>query len=173
MNYEDRIEAIEYEVARFQRRYSPPRAMTPEAQADSFSATCKSINRKLPSKIAPDALRERMTRIFEHVADRHETNAWPLQAEYIRAVNATAANSNEGRENEWTIDPVKHAAKKIRAGEPVGEGWLFGRNFRELHEQESITDADVKPYRDGLFYAERKIVGEPEAQRRQRERMQR
>lgn len=172
MNYEDRMQFIEDAVLRFQARYTPPRAMNKTAQDDTFAAVCQSINRKLPSKVTQDGLRDRLARIFEHVSDRHETNAWPLQAEYTRAVNATAASSRDVDETP-SIDPVRHTAKKIRAGEPVGDFWLYGRNLAALKSVAGITDADVEPYRIGLFHSEEKMVGPVEAARRNDDRLKR
>lgn len=173
MNFEDRMAVIEDAVMRFQARYTPPRAMSKDAQEDTFAAVCASINRKLPSKVTEEGLRDRLSRIFEYVSDRHETNAWPLQAEYTKAVNATAASGSMPASTEWKVDPVAHAARRMRAGEPVGQEWLFGRGLMELSMQQGITEAEVKPYRVSLFYADRDLVGEAEAQRRQTDRMAR
>lgn len=173
MNYEDRISFIEDAVLRFQARYTAPRAMSRESQDDTFTAVCASINRKLPAKVTADSLRERMSRIFEYVSDRHETNAWPLQVEYIKAVNATAASARDCEDSGWRVDTVQHTAKKIRAGEPVGDYWLFGRNLALLKSVAGITDADIKPYRLGLLYDDATTVGHDEAVRRDNERLKR
>lgn len=173
MNYDDRMAVIEEAVMRFQARYTPPRAMSKDAQEDTFAAVCASINRKLPSRVTEEGLRDRLSRIFEYVSDRHETNAWPLQAEYIKAVNAAASGGSTPAGTEWQVDPVAHAARRIRAGDPVGQEWLFGRGLMELSMQQGITEDDVKPYRDSLFYADRALVGEAAAQRRQADRVAR
>lgn len=173
MNFDERMAVIEDALMRFQARYTPPKAMSKDAQEDTFAAVCASINRKLPSKVTEQGLRDRLSRVFEYVSDRHETNAWPLQAQYTKAVNATAASGSTPASTEWKVDPVAHAARRIRAGEPVGQEWLFGRGLMELSMQQGITEADVKPYRDSLFYADRALVGEAEARRRQSDRIDR
>lgn len=171
MNYDARIAVIEDALLRFQSRYTSPRAMGRDAQADTFAGTCEAINRNFPAGVNEGQMRDRLRRVFDFVADRHETNAWPLQAEYVRALRETSASGIVSADGGWKVGPEKIFAGRIRRGEPVGDMWLFGRNFRALKDRHDITEADVQPYRNSLFFADRDQVGEEEAKRRQAERM--
>ena len=60
-------------------------------------------------------------------------------------------------------------ARRIMAGEPVSDSCLYGVRAHELIA-EGLHETDLAPYRSWLFLTERKLYGEEEALRKERER---
>lgn len=172
MQYAERISVARDVLARFLTQFSAPRAMSQDARDATFSGYCEAVNKRISAGINESEFRQRLERICEIVADTHETHAWPLRAEFVKACSK-AAPKPEGVSEGYKPDPYRIAASRIHAGDAVGDEWLFGRRCRELIEKTDITDAHLKPYRSALFFADRELMGEDVARTREAVRLAR
>lgn len=122
MNYETRIAIIRTALGRFLSRYSPPRNLGEDAQVDTFTAICESINRHLPNTGDIDS---RLDRMFSIVGDKHKTNAWPVQGDFATASKQVSSVAATG--SKYSEDEPSHIYEMVK------EWWLrFGDAFPSL-----------------------------------------
>lgn len=153
------------------RRYLDRRTMPqglkdkPKAQADEVQALVKTLVRIAPLQGYQDWWDD----FADRLAESADTRAWPTQSEMVKASRVAKRPIIQGEDREgwvqrgdgsWKIDQIFHAANKIRAGEPVADTFLWGRSCVEMQEREGITDEMLKPYRSGLFFADKDMVDE-------------
>lgn len=62
-----------------------------------------------------------------------------------------------------SVNPLVVTGNRMSAGEPVGEGWLYGRQAVELIAGGYVTAETMRRYRSGAFLARRGIYGEADA----------
>lgn len=171
MNFDERMGITRRELTKFLSRYSPPRAMNDEAQAASFMGICTAINKRIAANVNEGVFRDRLSKIFEAVADTHETNAWPVQSVFVKAAGLVAKRTQaEGTSaGDWKpSDPLRRAIDRMQRHEAVEERFLYGP---EAHEIERVVGSDLlKAYRSALFFSERNVYGEDEALDRERAR---
>lgn len=111
----------------------------------------------------------------ERLAEDAKTRAWPTQGEMKDAAKAIRKSGVQPlrANDEAAFNAMENAAKRIRAKEPVGEEWIYGRCCVEMMDAHMITDADLAPYRSALFFADRDTIDEETAIQRERERKER
>jgi hypothetical protein len=54
-------------------------------------------------------------------------------------------------------------AKRMAVGEPVGEGYLYGREACEMISRRLVSQDVMTAYRSGAFLARRELYGQPAA----------
>jgi hypothetical protein len=113
------------------------------------------------------------TTVREH-GSRAQTRSWPTPKELIDAMAAakqavgyspTAARTN------WVLDTFKVAANRIKAGEVVGETWLYGSDAVALVTKGYVTEAELSRYREGLRRSLEDTYGDDNALRIMEERV--
>lgn len=163
------------------RRYLDRRTMPqglkdkPRAQADEVQALVKTLVRIAPVQGYQDWWDD----FSDRLAEQADTRAWPTQNEMIKASRVAKRPFIQGDEREcwvqkpdgsWEMDEAMHVAQKIRAGEPVGDEWLWGRSCAHMQRKHSVTDEELRPYRSALFFADKSLTDETTALRREAER---
>jgi len=157
------------------RRYLDRRSMPqglkdkPQAQTDEIQALATTLYRLAPVKGYGDWWDE----FSERLAEDAQTRAWPTQGEMKKAAQATKGPRFEGSadypevgSDAWSLMVM---AKRIRAGEPIGEGWIYGMLAAELLRFTDITIFDLEPYRKGAFFNRKSVYGKEAALEWERE----
>lgn len=61
------------------------------------------------------------------------------------------------------IDPYAIVARRFAAGDPVGEGYLYGLEACEMIKRRLVDEQTMKSYRSGAFLARRERYGQDAA----------
>jgi hypothetical protein len=142
-------------LQRYLDRRSMPQGLKdkPQAQRDEMSALLHTLNRIAPSQ----GYRDWWDEFIDQLAEDAKTRAWPTQGEMKDAAKAIRKSGVRpvSSQSEWKPDSEEIAAKRIRAGESVGDDFLWGRRCLDMQERFGVTDEELKPYRSGLFFADK------------------
>jgi len=93
------------------------------------------------------------------VKRNHDSRQWPTIKKivgYLKDALKGAPVSFSAAE----ICPFEINAARIKAGQPVGEDWLYGPGAHELIRRGLVSDADMAPRRSGLFFDAKSVWGE-------------
>lgn len=147
------------------RGYTPPQGIkdSPElvqAEADKLLAVLL--------KFAPQVeYQPWLNAMFDQLEYQMKTRAWPSKAE----VGAVCANMRKEDVQRGAIPrtspptPAEINAARIKAGEPVGDAWLFGRLALELVAEGHVSEGELNTYRNSMFRHIRKTYVGDEAER--------
>ena len=161
----DRNEEISNTFSRWLKRYSPPLSMRDDLQTqqDEANALLRTLLKFAPANFHGVWLEG----ILERLSDQMKTRAWPTQNE----IGAVCSNTRKERVNrpgsvaddEWTLDPHLITSKRMKNGEAVGEGWLYGRMACELIQRGLVDQETMTRYRSAAFFARKDIYKEEAA----------
>lgn len=151
-------------LIRWLERYSPPANIRENARAqqDEANALLSVLLRFAPQDGAGDWV----ARALDRLEYQMKTRAWPtkgelgsvcsiLRKEGPRVVDLTAPDQ----------DDASRAARRIAAGEPVGDGWLWGIQAHELLGKGEVTEGQLNAYRSALKAKIRAIYVSEQAER--------
>lgn len=163
----NRNEWLQQSLTRYLDRRSMPQGLKdkPQAQRDEMAALARAL-----IKLAPlTGYQDWCADFIDRLAMDAQTRAWPTQSEMQAAAKALRKSAIQpfSEESRVQIDPLKMAANRIRQGEAVGAGYLWGALCIQMQDQEGITDAQLAPYRSALFFADKNIVDESAALERE------
>ena len=116
----------------FLSRRQPPKAFAANenAQAEQFTAYLKALKKYAPQG---DTLHDWWGRFMDELGQSSETWAWPSEREVWNACKAASGNSRrEGTGDAWKADPIAINLRRLEAGEPMGDFWLWGRGALQL-----------------------------------------
>lgn len=137
----------------------------PEALRDEAQALVRALIRLAPN----DRYQEWCGDFIDRLAMDAQTRAWPTQHEMQQAAKALRKSAIRpfDADSQVKFDPLAIAAKRIGAGEAVGDEYLWGRCCIEMQAAHGITDAQLAPYRSALFFADKALVEESGARERE------
>tara|TARA_R100001369_G_scaffold16867_4_gene31985 strand:- start:1361 stop:1984 length:624 start_codon:yes stop_codon:yes gene_type:complete len=160
-----------YDVfTRWMDRYSPRRALQQNETAlkDEVNALMRVIWKMAPREDYENWL----AKVLNQLDYQMKTSAWPTVAE----IGAACSNQNKARilsnplsAEPFSLDPVKIAAKRMNAGESVGDAWLYGRNSLDLMATGLVTGDTLRRYRSALYFSAKDTYGEGKAKRMEAE----
>lgn len=150
MKYEERIHIVRDAITSFLARYSPPKSATEESMAANFTGICEAINKRISANLNKDQFNTRIAQILDAVADKHETNAWPIQSEFVKAIERTSKAAEPSRHPETNTQQhdLTINANRIKQGLPVSDSYLWGRLAHELLKATDITQDQINSYRN-------------------------
>jgi hypothetical protein len=142
--------------------YSPPRSM-----AGNIDAMQRESERLLSvlTKFAPsEGYNGWVASVLEQCAYQMKTRAWPTVGE-LGAVCSNARKSRQGDAPRAAFDLDVHElnASRMKAGEAVGEGYLYGREAVELIARGLVDRELMTRYRSAAFLSRKKMHGEDAA----------
>lgn len=153
---------IAQNLTRWLDRYSCPQHLREKPEA--AQAEVEKIAGVLVKMAPQQDYQPFLNRVFDTLDYQMKTRAWPTVGE----VGAVCSNIRKeapqlaGPASEAT-SPLDIIAAKMERGEPVGEGWLYGRDAVELIRAGKVTREVMETYRSGAFLARRKVYGEDAA----------
>lgn len=165
--------AILARLTRFLSRRSMPTALrdSQQAQDDEIAAIVGLIAKFAPQR--PEDLAAWWTNFEADLGQRNTTRSWPSEGEIAASCKAVSSAPTHRLAEGTEIDANAINARRIKAGDPVGEFWVYGTMAAELLQSRAVTDADLRPYRSSLFFNDREVYGEEEARRMEGERLNR
>lgn len=170
LNYEARTRAIFDFLYRdpdgILRRYRVPEHMGDDQLRAEVNDLVEDINRAIPSGYGEGEFRALMPKIHAEIRRRHGAQGWPSSRVFIAATEAAvegvaAAGAVKAEAKE--IDPYEITARRMQAGEAVGEGYLYGREAVELIRRGLVDEATMRRYRSAAFLARKQAYGEAAA----------
>lgn len=158
---------VKRRLVRFlQRKETPAWLRAEQAQADEIEALVAAVVRRAPHD--PQALADWWARM-EAALDERCGRRWPAARDIAAVAAECGAPEAPGpvrsaRETDVS-DPAELAAGRMRAGEPVGEGWLYGIGACEIVARGLVDRDTMQRYRTGAYRARRALLGEDAALR--------
>jgi hypothetical protein len=106
-----------------------------------------------------------VNRICDLLDARLKERKWPSPHDMGAACVNVAKDTARGSAcDEWVdTSPEAITGRRMARGEPVGEGWLWGRAAVDLIAGQHVTREVMDRYRSGAFLARRKAYGEDAA----------
>jgi hypothetical protein len=174
MTYEQRKRAIFEFLYRdpggLLHRYRLPEHLSDDAIRDEVNLLVEDINHLIPNETIEPDLRLLFPEINTALRRRHGAQGWPPAKVFIAATEDAleaaakrAAASKPARS--VSLDPFEIIAGKMRAKEPVGDTYFWGRQAVELIARGLVDQATMEGYRLGAFMARKEQYGEEEAVR--------
>lgn len=132
-------------------RFSPPRAIqnNPKAMQDDANSMLAIVGKYAPSQGYAEWLDKVLTELTESMT----TRSWPAPGELVKACKARTEHRERPKGEEWQIDEAAVIGAKMKAGQPVGEGWLYGRSAVDLIKRGLVDLETMTAYRSGAFFA--------------------
>lgn len=123
------------------------------------------MNALCAASLNPDAFRNRVDGAFRELRRGYTQRQWPTVAHFVRAVEQTASKWSKVMEQRGEGSAVhlpsefQIAARRIKAGETVGDTWVFGRGAIDLLNAGMVTEGDLRPYRSTLYFSAKAAGG--------------
>lgn len=146
------------------RRYRAPEHLSDDAMRDEVNLLVEDINQLIPNEQTESDLWLLFQQINTAIRRRHGAQGWPPAKVFIAAtedaVEAAAKTKTAGQPaRAASLDPFEITAAKMRAKEPVGETYLWGRQAVELIARGLVDQATMESYRTGAFMARKDQYG--------------
>lgn len=150
------------------RRYRAPEHLSDDAMRDEVNLLVEDINRQIPDSATEADIKLLLPEINAAIRRRHGAQGWPPAKVFIAATEdarIAAANKKAASQPicETNLDPYQITSRKMRAGEPVSEGYLWGREAVQLIARGLIDQITMENYRTGAFTARKQQYGEEHA----------
>ncbi len=146
-------------LKRFLERRSIPRALEnkPTAIADEVRALVAAIGRYAPQ--AP-ALSDWWDAFEARLGEGNVTRAWPTEGEIKAAAMAGKKSERIDASGSFELDSAAIWAKRMLAGEPVGDDCFYGGMAIEMLNRGLVSMNDIRPYRSAMYFSRKEFYGE-------------
>lgn len=163
MTYEERITIIKEALAALLSEYAPPKHLEdPAAQAKSVDTAARMLNQMFPNDTTDDHIRGVIDRASLRIKQTHKTNSWPKSADIAAAVKGGISAEIKPTATR-TMDHLEANALRMKANQPVGDGYIFGRNAVEMLQRNLITEELRQHYRKSYIHGLKEVYGEEKA----------
>lgn len=136
-----------------------------KAQSAEFAALVRTVLRS-----APEINYQEWWPRFEDAADSiMQTRVWPSVNQLRAAAKLTHKGGSGTASVAINMDSASINARRILRGDPVGDEWIYGRSAVEAIQSGQITEDNLRPYRSGMYFAMRDVIGEDAARERERQ----
>jgi len=154
MNYEERFAIIMGELLKMLEGYATPKHLnTDKKHRDELHNIVRMLNQKFPNDTTEDHILGTMDRAMLKLKEAHKSRTWPSAADIAAAVSKsmnTQRTNVQASKGPWKPDTLALNAKRIIAGEPVGEMYIRGKLADKMVQMGLITDAHLQPYLEYL-----------------------
>lgn len=144
-------------VQRFLDRRTMPRALEgkPQAVKDEVGALVATVARYAPR----GGVEEWWPRFEAALGELSDTRAWPTEGEVRKAAQSVKGPALRNLAQGDECDPINIAAKRMAAGDAVGDGYLWGRMAVDLIARGAVSDETLTQYRSALFHKRKALYG--------------
>lgn len=106
-----------------------------------------------------------LNQVFDQVDFQMKTRAWPTVADVAEACSNAQKRARLTLQpaEESDVGPVTILAQKMKRGEPVGEGYLWGIAAVELIAERLVDEVTMRSYRIGTLNNRKATYGEEAA----------
>ena len=153
MNYEERVRVILSELIKMMEGYATPKHLdTQKKQEDEARNIVRLLNQKFPNDTTEEHIRGTMDRAMLKLKEAHKSRTWPTAADISAAVSKSmsSVSTRSVSSGPWKPDTLQLNAKRIIAGEPVGEMYIRGKLADKMVEMGLISEAHLQPYLEYL-----------------------
>jgi hypothetical protein len=146
MDYNKRIALItDWFKSDMSVRFNMPRDVDAKiAAVDVIEA----INSNMPSHLEREQIGNFLASITKEVSRSAKSRTLPTVKEFVEASRISAhtpqISTHSAPRQSGHDDSLKIAASRIRAGEPVSDGWLFGQRRKQILQH--VTEAQLASY---------------------------
>lgn len=142
-------------------RFSPPRSIqnNPKAMQDDANSMLAIVSKYAPSQGYAEWLEKVLTDLTENMT----TRSWPAPGELVKACKARFEQRERPKGEDWVLDECAVIGAKMKAGQAVGEGWLYGRSAVELIKRGLVDYETMTAYRSAAFLSRKDTQGEESA----------
>lgn len=156
MNYDERIQVIkDWFRNDMLTRFTPPPGADPKMIATD---TIEAVNNNIPSNTTKEQMNNILSSLTKDIVHSAKSRTLPIVKDFIVSTRKCTQTLREAgsmaNSTEWSLDPFDVAARRIRAGEPVGEAYLHGRQKAELMRRTGINEGDIQKYLDPTAYTQ-------------------
>jgi hypothetical protein len=150
MTYEERTRVILSELIKMMQGYATPKHLNTQAkQEDEARNIVRMLNQKFPNDTTEDHIRGTMDRAMLKLKEAHKSRTWPTAADISAAVSksmSTSKSSLPSGNATWKPDSLEINAKRIKAGEPVGQMYIQGKLAERMVREGLVTEDELAPY---------------------------
>lgn len=150
MTYDDRFTVILGELIKMMEGYAEPRHLnTQKKKEDEVRNIVRMLNQKFPNDTTEDHIRGTMDRATLKLKEAHKSRTWPTAADISAAVSksmSTSKSSLPSGSATWKPDSLEINAKRIKAGEPVGQMYIQGKLAERMVRDGLVTEDELAPY---------------------------
>jgi len=154
MTHEERNRIILSELIKIFEGYATPKHLDTVAKEEQeVRNIVRMINQKFPNDTTVEHIRGTMDRAMLKLKEAHKSRSWPSAADIAAAVSKsmnTQRSNVQASKGPWKPDTLALNAKRIIAGEPVGEMYIRGKLADKMVQMGLITDAHLQPYLEYL-----------------------
>ena len=154
MTHDERIFVLIGELAKILEGYATPKHLNTRAkEEDEARNIVRMLNQKFPNDTTEDHIRGTMDRAMLKLKEAHKSRSWPSAADIAAAVSKsmnTQRSNVQASKGPWKPDTLALNAKRIIAGEPVGEMYIRGKLADKMVQMGLITDEHLQPYLEYL-----------------------
>ena len=147
MHYQDRIRTAASLITDFLRQYQRPSHLDNDAALREISAIAEEVNALASTSLSQDEFKARIIEACRHIRQTYTQRAWPMPAHFIKAMEAVAAKVSRSAPASAKVtsfpSATQIAAQRIIQGEPVGDGWLYGKLALQLLNDGLVSQADL------------------------------
>ena len=96
-----------------------------------------------------DHIRGTMDRAMLKLKEAHKSRTWPTAADISAAVSKSMSASKSSLPSgnaTWKPDSLEINAKRIKAGEPVGQMYIQGKLAERMLRDGLVTEEQLAPY---------------------------
>jgi len=145
VKFEQRKSQALSEVISFLSNFAPPRGLSDDAMSVHVSGIADAFARRLPVTNAQQ-FGENLRKTFTTIRDNHKGYAWPVQSEFVDAMpkgNSVAG----GKVETFQTDEKEAMARRMNAGNPVPETWVWGSRAWSLVSGGLVGQDTLDDYR--------------------------
>lgn len=150
MKYEERFAIIMGELLKMLEGYATPKHLnTDKKHRDELHNIARMLNLKFPNDTTEDHIVGTMDRAMLKLKEAHKSRTWPTAAEISAAVSksmTTSKSSLPSGNATWKPDSLEINAKRIKAGEPVGQMYIQGKLAERMVREGLVTEEQLAPY---------------------------
>ena len=150
MTYEERTRVILSELIKMMQGYATPKHLdTRQKEEDEARNIVRMLNQKFPKDTTEDHIRGTMDRAMLKLKEAHKSRTWPTAADISAAVSksmSTAKSSLPKGNGTWKPNSLEINAKRIKAGEPVGQMYIQGKLAERMVRDGLVTEEELAPY---------------------------
>lgn len=150
MTYEERTRVILSELIKMMQGYATPKHLdTRQKEEDEARNIVRMLNQKFPNDTTEEHIRGTMDRAMLKLKEAHKSRTWPTAADISAAVSksmSTAKSSLPSGNATWKPDSLEINAKRIKAGEPVGQMYIQGKLAERMLREGLVTEEQLAPY---------------------------
>ena len=149
MKYEERFAIITGELLKMLEGYATPKHLnTDKKHRDEITNITRMLNTKFPNDTTEDHIVGTMDRAMLKLKEAHKSRTWPTAADISMAVSKsmTTSKSSLPKAIGWKPDSLEVNAKRIKAGEPVGEMYIQGKMAERMVRDGLVTEEELAPY---------------------------